>query len=151
MKFPELDPNFIDFIAALNSAGVRYLLVGGYSVIFHGYLRSTMDMDIWVERKKENYEKIKKAFQIFKMPLFDMTEKNFLENDALDVFSFGRPPVCIDLVNKLKGVDFQEAWENRLSAGIQDINISIISKELLIQAKRAAGRHKDLDDIEHLE
>ena len=54
--------DFRDFISALNSQSVRYILVGGYSVILHGYPRTTGDMDIWVERSVENYQNIKKAF-----------------------------------------------------------------------------------------
>jgi hypothetical protein len=75
--------DFRDFLSALNKDNVRYLLVGGYSVILHGYARTTGDMDIWVERTKENYQCIKKAFNRFGMPVFDMTEENFLEHDIL--------------------------------------------------------------------
>ncbi|MBI1692689.1 MAG: hypothetical protein FYV88_4120, partial [Bacteroidetes bacterium] len=57
--------DFRDFIAALNRNQVRYILVGGYSVILHGYPRTTGDMDIWVERSKENYLKLKEAFDDF--------------------------------------------------------------------------------------
>lgn len=77
--------DFIDFLNALNTAEVKYVLVGGYSVILHGYSRTTGDLDILVERTKENYHRIEQAFSIFKMPLFDMTEDNFLNNDAMDV------------------------------------------------------------------
>jgi hypothetical protein len=79
------------------SINVRYILVGGYSVILHGYSRTTGDMDIWVDRTLENYNKIKRAFFDFGMPVFDMTENAFLDNLELDVFSFGRPlPQLID-------------------------------------------------------
>ena len=70
--------DFRDFIAALNNNEVRYMLVGGYSVILHGYSRTTGDMDLWVERTKENYLKIRKSFEEFGMPVFDMSEENFL-------------------------------------------------------------------------
>ena len=72
--------DFRDFITALNSNQVRYMLVGGYSVILHGYSLTTGDMDIWVDRTRENYSKIVKAFHLFKMPVFDMTEENFLHH-----------------------------------------------------------------------
>ena len=90
--------DFRDFIAALNNNQVRYILVGGYSVILHGYSRTTGDMDLWVERTKENYLKIKDAFEEFGMPVFDMTEENFLHHPNCDVFTFGIPPVAIDLM-----------------------------------------------------
>ena len=72
--------DFRDFISALNNNEVEYILVGGYSVILHGYSRTTGDMDIWVKKTKENYLKLLAAFNQFKMPVFDMTEKKFLNN-----------------------------------------------------------------------
>lgn len=52
--------DFRDFLAALNEQEVRYILVGGFSVILHGYSRTTGDMNIWVERTSENYQRLKK-------------------------------------------------------------------------------------------
>ena len=124
----ELYPEFIEFLEALNKTKVRYLLIGGYSVVFHGYARSTMDMDIWVERTKKNYQKLVKAFVIFQMPIFDMTEENFLNNEELDVFTFGRPPVSIDILNRVKGVAFLDAWKRKNEFDIEDIQIQVISK-----------------------
>lgn len=72
--------DFRDFLSALNDQEVRYILVGGFSVILHGYSRTTGDMDIWVERTTDNYIKIKKAFHQFGMPVFDMTEENFINH-----------------------------------------------------------------------
>ena len=90
------NPDFRDFIHALNNNNVQYILVGGYAVILHGYSRTTGDMDIWVKQDDENYAKLVKAFHEFKMPLFDMTKENFLNNTNIDVFTFGQAPVCID-------------------------------------------------------
>jgi hypothetical protein len=78
--------DFRDFIKCFNKSSVRYILVGGYSVVLHGYSRSTGDMDIWVDRTADNYRRISRAFLEFGMPMFDMTEKNFLtdfKNDLL--------------------------------------------------------------------
>lgn len=94
---------FRDFLTALNNQQVRYLLVGGYSVILHGYSRTTGDMDIWVERTKDNYQLLKRAFEQFGMPVFDMTEENFINHLHWDVFTFGNPPVAIDINVKLQG------------------------------------------------
>lgn len=54
--------DFRDFINALNHYEVKYILVGGYSVILHGYSRTTGDLDIWVNKTIENYERLKSAF-----------------------------------------------------------------------------------------
>ena len=85
--------DFRDFIATLNDAGVEYLLVGGYAVIIHGYRRTTGDQDIWINPTPQNYKQLVMACNEFGLPILDMTEENFLRNDALDVFTFGRSPV----------------------------------------------------------
>src|ERR1700693_3916562 len=90
--------DFRDFIDCFNKSNVKYILVGGYSVILHGYSRTTGDMDIWVERTRENYENIKIAFSHFGMPVFDMTADAFLNNSDWDVFTFGKPPSSIDIM-----------------------------------------------------
>ncbi len=145
-----LHPDFKDFIKAFNEAGVKYMLVGGYAVIFHGYARNTGDMDLWVERTTENYHKIKVAFQIFGMPVFDMTLDNFLDYDKLDVFSFGSPPVSIDVITDLKGLTFEATYKFAEEAVTEGISVKIISLDMLLAAKKASGRPKDLHDIQHL-
>lgn len=141
--------DFQDFIKALNEAGVDYMLVGGYSVIMHGHSRSTGDMDIWVRQTEENYKNIERAFSIFKMPMFDMTLNKFL-SQSTDVFTFGRSPVAIDIITKLKGLDFEYAFKNSSIVSIEDFTIRLIHLNDLIEAKKAAGRPRDIDDIEHL-
>ncbi|WEK37968.1 MAG: hypothetical protein P0Y53_10700 [Candidatus Pseudobacter hemicellulosilyticus] len=142
--------DFRDFIQALNNQNVDYILVGGYAVILHGYRRVTGDMDIWVKRTKENYTKLSRAFAEFRLPLFDMTEERFLNTEQVDVFSFGRPPVSIDIITELKGVDFGEAFAQAQVYDESGLMIRFLHLNNLIQAKKAAGRHKDLDDIEKL-
>lgn len=142
--------DFRDFIQALNKNAVEYILVGGYAVILHGYRRATGDMDIWVNRTKENYSRLTNAFDEFGLPVFDMTEKKFLDADTADVFSFGRPPVSIDIITKLKGVEFDDASSQAMQFDENGLVIRFIHLNNLIEAKKAAGRHKDLDDIEKL-
>jgi hypothetical protein len=142
--------DFRDFIQAMNNHSVDYILVGGYAVILHGYRRVTGDMDIWVKRTKENYSKLARAFAEFHLPLFDMTEQKFLDAETADVFSYGRPPVSIDIITKLKGVQFDDAFSQAQTFDENGLMIRFIHLNDLIQAKKAAGRHKDLDDIEKL-
>src|SRR5579862_817627 len=142
--------DFRDFIQALNNNKVEYLLVGGYAVILHGYRRATGDMNIWVNRTKENYSRLVKAFSEFCLPVFDMTESKFLDAGTVDVFSFGRAPISIDIITKLKGVEFADAFSQAPQFEENGRTIRFIHLNNLIQAKKAAGRHKDLDDIEKL-
>jgi len=142
--------DFREFIQSLNDNQVEYLLVGGYAVILHGYRRVTGDMDIWVNRTKENYSKLTKAFSQFGLSVFDMTEENFLESESADVFSFGRPPVSIDILTRLKGVEFDDAFLHSLLFDENGLIVRFIHLNNLIEAKKASGRYKDLDDIEKL-
>jgi predicted nucleotidyltransferase len=143
--------DFQDFLKAFNNHSVKYLLVGGYSVILHGYPRTTGDMDLWVEKSVENYNNIVNAFEEFGMPTFDMSKNNFLSNSNLDVFTFGRSPVAIDILTNVKGLNFEEAFANKLINEIDNnLFVNLIHYNDLIIAKKAAGRARDLNDIENL-
>ncbi len=153
MRTNVFNVDFQEFIDALNKAQVKYILVGGYSVILHGYSRTTGDMDIWVDKTRENYEALKKAFYVFGMSIFDMTESNFLDNPSLDVFTFGRPPVAIDIITTIKGLQFQDAYAQALDYQIDDevaLSVKLIHLKDLLTAKQAAGRARDINDIENL-
>ncbi len=134
----------------LNRHQVEYIVVGGYSVILHGYTRTTGDLDIWLGRTKMNYLKLADTFHEFGMPVFDMNEDNFINNENIDVFTFGRPPVAIDIMTTVKGLDFQDCYQRTQLVEIGGIKIRILSREDLIISKKASGRHKDRDDIDHL-
>ena len=142
--------DFRDFIRALNNHKVDYLLVGGYAVILHGYRRSTGDMDVWVKNDKQNYQKLSKAFYDFGLPLLDMTEENFLNSQEMDVFSYGRPPVSIEILTAVKGCDFDDAFKLSDVHIEEELPIRFINLNNLRDAKKAAGRYKDLDDLEKL-
>ena len=142
--------DFRDFISALNNQSVKYILVGGYSVILHGYPRTTGDMDIWVERTSENYQKIKNAFQQFGMPVFDMTLDNFLSHPNWDVFTFGTPPVAIYLMVQVEALDFALAYDKSIYFEDDGLSIRTIHKTDLIQTKQVVNRPKDQDDLLNL-
>ncbi|GAB5524449.1 MAG: nucleotidyl transferase AbiEii/AbiGii toxin family protein [Roseivirga sp.] len=142
--------DFLEFINALNLNGVRYILVGGYSVILHGYPRTTGDLDIWVENNEDNYRKLEKAFKAFRLPTFDMTLENFMNTDKFDVFRFGRQPIAIDIITQLKGIRFDNAWENVETQKFEGISVNYISYSDLLTAKKASGRARDINDIDNL-
>jgi hypothetical protein len=142
--------DFSDFIVALNDNNVDYILVGGFAVILHGHSRVTGDMDIWVKRTSENYDKLIRAFNQFHMPAFDMTKENFLDHKDWDVFKFGRKPSAIDVMIKVKGLDFDECFKLSKIFEADGLTIRTLHLNNLIQAKKEAGRLKDLDDIQQL-
>lgn len=143
------NPDFVDFINALNQNKVAYLLVGGYAVIIRGYSRSTGDMDIWVHKTPENYILLQKAIQQFGLPEIALPKALFFSEDY-DVFTFGRPPMAIEIMTQLKGVFFEEAFAKSTIENSDGISVRVIHINQLIQAKKAAGRYKDLHDIDNL-
>jgi len=142
--------DFRDFLTALNNQKVYYILVGGFSVILYGYSRTTGDMGIWVGKTKENYQKLVNAFDEFGMPVFDMTEENFLNHPEWDVFSYGKAPVAIDIMTSVKGLDFEETFAKTKLFEEDGLLIRTIHKNDLIRAKKASNRPKDLDDLENI-
>lgn len=98
--------DFQDFLKCLNKVAVEYMLVGGYAVILYGYHRTTGDMDIWVNPTECNYNKLMQAFISFGLPTTAISLRDFIDNEDFEVFTFGRPPVSIDLMTQVKGLDF---------------------------------------------
>jgi hypothetical protein len=143
--------DFRDFLNALNDQAVEYILVGGFSVIIHGYSRTTGDMDIWVKRNKINYQKLLMAFNQFGMPVFDMTEENFLHHPEWNVFSFGRSPVAIDIMTEVKGLGFDETFTKSKIYDDGGLLVRTLHKNDLIEAKKVSKRSKDLDDLENID
>ena len=126
------------------------MLVGGYAVIYHGYNRSTGDLDIFVEATVANYNRIAEAFEEFKMSVFDMTQSTFLNTESYEVFTFGVPPVSIDIITVLRGVTFDEAFTMSTNGLIDGITIRVLLKNGLLLAKKLSNRPKDLEDIHQL-
>jgi hypothetical protein len=145
-----LNEDFIEFITTLNACSVEYILVGGYAVIYHGYNRTTGDLDIWVNPTSANYRKLSFAFSKFGMSMFDMDETKFLNISTYDVFTFGRSPVCIEILTKVKGLEFVETYANSAFTTFDNVDVRMIDIRDLIKAKKAANRAKDNDDLEHL-
>ncbi|HZV69340.1 MAG TPA: hypothetical protein VFG10_07345 [Saprospiraceae bacterium] len=144
------NPDFRDFLEALNLHDVRYSLVGGYAVILHGYARTTSEMDIWIDNTEENYVHLTSAFQSFGMPVFDMTLENFLASEKFEVFRFGRKPVAIDVMIKMADFNFSDCYNRAEIFEDHGLNIPVVHIQDLIAAKKIAGRAKDLYDIQHL-
>ena len=148
--------DILDFLLLLHKQKVRYLIVGGEAVIFHGYARLTGDMDFFYDATPENTGLLYAVLREFwqgNVPGI-AAEKELLQPGL--VVQFGLPPNRIDLVNQIDGVTFREAWPNRAivqleGKGFDDVSIFYMGRKELILNKRAAGRSKDLDDLRFLE
>ncbi len=143
--------DFKELISLLNQHEVEYVLVGGYAVILHGYVRTTGDLDLWLNRTPENYIRFINAANRFGLPTSEMTEQKFLNDKSIDVFSFGRPPNGLDIMLDVKGLNFQDCFDLSSMYETDNIKIRLINYKHLIEAKKASGRPKDLVDVIYLE
>lgn len=144
-----LNQDFKEFLALLVRHDVRYLIVGGYSVAFHGHPRYTKDLDVWVLTSEENATKLVAALQAFGFGSLGLKQADFLEPGY--VVQLGQPPARIDLLTSLTGVEFESCWRNRTELVVDGLAIPVISLDDLRRNKRALGRHQDLADLENLE
>jgi hypothetical protein len=144
-----LPPDFSEFLRLLNEREVKYLLVGGYAVGYHGYVRATADMDIWIRRDRENAERVVEALQAFGFGVSELKPELFLSSER--VVRMGVPPMRIEILTSISGVEFDDCYASRIEEKWEDGTVRIISLAKLKQNKRASGRLKDLSDLEHLE
>ena len=143
-----LPPDFKDFLSLLNSNGVEYLLIGGYAVAYHGYPRTTNDMDIWIAPRPDNAAKMVAALREFGFGVRELSDSLFL--DERSIVRMGIPPMRIEVMTAISGVDFQTCFSKRVLDSIDGVRVSLIDLQNLKANKKASGRHKDLDDLEHL-
>lgn len=143
-----LQKDLREFIESLNALDVRFLIVGAFAVAYHGYFRYTSDIDLFVDRSKENAELVWQAVQQFGFADLRLTVEDFSQEDQ--VIQFGVPPNRIDVMTFLSGVSFEEAWASREQGDLDGLSVSFISKEMLKRNKKACGRLQDLADLEYL-
>jgi predicted nucleotidyltransferase len=143
-----LPDDFREFLKLCNQKRVKYLLIGGYAVGYYGYPRATADMDVWVERSPENAAKLVKVMTEFGFGGAEISADLFLEEGK--ILRIGVPPVRLEILNAISGVTFGECYPTRKRANLDGIRVNVISLADLKKNKKAAGRPKDLDDLDHL-
>jgi hypothetical protein len=143
-----LNRDFKEFAALLNACGVEYLVVGGYALAAHGHPRFTGDIDFWVAHDTANIERLLKALHDFGFGSLGLQARDF---DDDTVVQLGLPPRRIDLLTGLDGVEFTSCWGRRESVQMDGLTLHLIGLEDFKANKRAAGRLKDLADLESLE
>jgi hypothetical protein len=147
---PLLSPDFRDLLCALSEADARFLIVGGYAVAAHGRPRATKDLDVWVEASPENAPRVLQALRAFGAPLHGLTERDLATPEV--GLQIGFPPQRIDVLTRVSGVLFEDAWPNRVEVTLApDLRLPFVGLADLLQNKRAAGRPQDLADVAALE
>jgi hypothetical protein len=145
----QLNEIFVDFINLLNEHKAKYVLVGGWAVIFEGYSRNTGDMDILIEREETNAVKLLAVIKDFLGSTIGFEKEDFLKEEH--VMMMGRPPFRIDILTDISGVSFKEVYESSNLYKDEGLEIRCIHINELIKNKKASGRLKDLGDAEMLE
>jgi hypothetical protein len=143
----QLPEDFKDFIKFLNANKVTYLLLGGWAVGIHGNPRATKDIDFLIAVDDANLKRLRKAMYEFGAPTINMG----IFKEKGNFFRMGRPPIQIDIITDAAGIDIKSCYSRKHIVVVNDLEISVISKEDLIKNKKATGRHRDLDDAEILE
>lgn len=144
----ELDPNFLEFIASLGEHEVRHLVVGGYAVAFHGHPRYTADLDVWIWIDPANAVGVLSSLTAFGFGDVGLSTEDFLQPDQ--VVQLGYPPLRIDLLTSIDGVEFPACHDRRVLVEINGICVPFIALDDLLANKLASGRLQDLADVEAL-
>ena len=142
-----MDPDLRELLSALKAHSVKYLVIGAYAVGVHAEPRATKDLDIWIKADAENSRAVFRALAAFGAPLTGLSPNDF-NDEAGSVFQMGQPPLRVDILQRIDGVTFEDAWQNRMVTQIGgELPAFVISAEDLIRNKLAAGRPQDLLDV----
>ena len=144
-----MNSDFRDMLSALSDENAEFLVVGAYSLAAHGVPKSTGAIDLWIRPSPINAKRVSGALKRFRAPLRELTVEDLTTDDV--VFQIGIAPRRIDLLTSITGVAFEEAWEDRMQVDIEGVPLAVISRDHLLQNKRATGRPKDMADVAWLE
>jgi hypothetical protein len=144
-----VSPDFKELLLAFNARNVEYLIVGAHALAAHGHVRATKDLDVWVRPDQVNAARVLQALNDFGAPLADLTIDDLSKPGT--ILQIGLPPLRIDVITHIDGVDFFDAWRDRLQTRFGGAPAYVISRHHLIDNKKASARLQDLADIEKLE
>ncbi len=144
----KLNKDLKEFLLELNAADVRYLITGGFAVAAHGHPRYTKDIDAWIAPERDNAERVVAAIEAFGFGDLGVVAEDFCGEP--NMLQFGYPPNRIDLLNFASGLEFDDAWSNRVETRIDGVAVHLIALSDLEKNKRATGRLQDLADLQKL-
>ncbi len=143
-----LPPDFKEFLKLLKEHDVRYLLIGGYAVGYHGYARATEDMDIWVAVHPHNAQNLVAALQAFGFDHPELKPELFMQKPK--IIRMGLPPMRLEITTSISGVEFDECFQARIVDELDGVEVNLIDSKNLKKNKMASGRAKDIADVEKL-
>ena len=144
--------NFEEILIALVRAEVEFIIVGGYAVIFHGYGRTTGDMDIWLNPSDQNRKKLIEGLKnmgFSEESIHYVSNLNMMESFVL---SIGEEPIKMELISHISGLKFHEVYPDAIPYTFsENLNVKFLDLKNLIINKMISGRLKDQADIEELQ
>ncbi|MCK9613601.1 MAG: DUF6036 family nucleotidyltransferase [Bacteroidales bacterium] len=143
-------PAHQEMLAALLEYKVDFILVGGYAVIFHGYVRTTGDMDVWLRPTEENKIKLMEVFTQLKFNPGDIKIIEKLNFSDVVIFHIGEEPERIDFLTRIEGLNFDEAFSRKVFLKLENYKFPVLMYDDLITSKIVTGRLKDKADVEQL-
>jgi len=144
----KISKDYEEFFELLNKHEVNYVVVGGYAYAIHVEPRFTKDLDIFIKRDRANVLNLLKTLHEFGFGSLELSEHDLLEPNQ--IIQLGYPPLRIDILTSLSGVEFEEAWPNRVTGNYGSQQVFFIGREELRKNKKATGRKSDLEDLEKL-
>ena len=141
----------LEFISLLLKHEVEFIVIGGYAVIFHGYHRTTGDVDLWVKPSNENKLKLLNALTAFDVDQSALQELGKHDFEKHLAFHIGNEPEKIEFLTHISGLTYEEADVAKTIADIDDLNIPFLGLHHLVLSKMATGRLRDHADIEELQ
>ena len=144
----DLAPDFDECIASLTAHGVEFVIVGAYALAFHGAPRFTGDLDILIRPTTDNAARLLTALDAFGFPVSSLTPEAVA--DRRRMLEMGVPPVQIHVMSTISGVEWDEVWADRVEGPFGRHSVAFLGRETFLRNKRAAGRPKDLADIDAL-
>lgn len=143
-----LAKDFEDFVKLLNKFDVEYMVVGGYAMAFHGKPRYTGDLDIWINISEANATKLLEVIKAFGLASLGFQKEDFMEPGYIS--QIGYPPLRIDILTTIDGVNFDEAFAERQKIIEGDMEIWYIGLRDLLTNKEASGRKRDKEDAREI-
>jgi len=145
-----LSDDFEDFLKLLTQYNVQYLVVGGYAMAFHGKPRFTGDLDVWINISEDNSLKMVSVINDFGFAALGFTHEDFSKPNLIN--QIGYPPLRIDILTSIDGVEFEEAYSEKLEIQLDEgTSVYYIGLDELIKNKKSSGRKIDIADVSDLE
>ncbi len=140
-----MNRDFVEMLSALSETGADFMVVGAHAVAAHGHPRATGDLDIWIRPTSTNASQVIAALKQFGAPISDISLEDLSQSHT--VFQIGVSPCRIDILTSITGVDFDQAWENKIEIQVNELSFFCIGKQELIQNKNLLARPQDLADV----